>query len=56
MSHGLLKARVRMLLGLFAASRKGEFATVDPTLEHLLGRAARYPCAMCCRISSGHES
>ncbi len=27
-----------MLVGLFAASRKGEFAAVDPTLERLLGR------------------
>jgi len=27
-----------MLLGLFAASRAGEFATVDPTLGELLGR------------------
>ena len=27
-----------MLVGLFAASRNGEFAAVDPTLERLLGR------------------
>jgi NAD(P)H dehydrogenase (quinone) len=27
-----------MLLGLFVASRAGEFAAVDPTLEQLLGR------------------
>lgn len=27
-----------MLVGLFAASRRGGFAAVDPTLEHLLGR------------------
>ena len=26
-----------MFVGLFAASRKGEFAAVDPTLERLLG-------------------
>jgi hypothetical protein len=30
-----------MLLGLFAASRQGEFAAVDPTLERLLGRSPR---------------
>jgi NAD(P)H dehydrogenase (quinone) len=28
-----------MLAGLFAASRLGEFAAVDPTLERLLGRS-----------------
>ena len=27
-----------MFLGLFRASRRGEFAAVDPTLERLLGR------------------
>jgi len=27
-----------MFVGLFAASRNGEFAAVDPTLERLLGR------------------
>lgn len=27
-----------MFLGLFLASRQGEFAAVDPTLERLLGR------------------
>jgi hypothetical protein len=30
-----------MLLGLLAASRQGEFAAVDPTLERLLGRSPR---------------
>ena len=30
--------RESLLVGLFAASRKGEFAAVDPTLERLLGR------------------
>ncbi len=30
-----------MFVGLFAASRKGEFATIDPTLERLLGRPPR---------------
>ena len=27
-----------VMLGLYRASRAGEFATVDPTLERLLGR------------------
>ena len=29
-----------MLLGMFGASRRGEFAATGPTLEKLLGRAA----------------
>jgi NAD(P)H dehydrogenase (quinone) len=28
-----------MVLGLYIATRNGEFATVDPTLERLLGRS-----------------
>lgn len=38
-SHGVPAERADMLVGLFVASRNGEFATVDPTLEKLLGRA-----------------
>jgi hypothetical protein len=30
-----------MLLGMFLASRRGEFAATDPTLEQLLGRPVR---------------
>jgi NAD(P)H dehydrogenase (quinone) len=37
-SRGAPESRADLLVGLFAASRKGEFAGVDPTLEHLLGR------------------
>ncbi len=37
-ARGVPEARAEMMLGLFAASRKGEFAAVDPTLERLLGR------------------
>jgi NAD(P)H dehydrogenase (quinone) len=37
-SHGAPESRADMLLGLFAASRNGEFAAVDPTLESLLGQ------------------
>jgi NAD(P)H dehydrogenase (quinone) len=37
-SHGVLEPWADLLVGLFAASRQGEFAAVDPTLERLLGR------------------
>ena len=37
-SRGVPEPTANMLIGLFAASRKGEFAAVDPTLERLLGR------------------
>ena len=37
-SHGVPKSRADMLLGLFAASRNGEFAAVDPTLKSVLGQ------------------
>ena len=37
-SRGVPEPRADILVGLFAASRKGEFSTVDPTLERLLGR------------------
>ena len=36
--HGLPGSVTEMLLGIFAASRAGEFAAVDPTLATLLGR------------------
>jgi NAD(P)H dehydrogenase (quinone) len=37
-SRGVPESRADMLVGLFAASRNGEFAAVDPTLQRLLGR------------------
>lgn len=37
-ARGVPDTAVRIALGLYAASRAGEFATVDPTLEQLLGR------------------
>jgi uncharacterized protein YbjT (DUF2867 family) len=37
-AHGVPESAADMLVSLFAASRAGEFAAVDPTLEHLLGR------------------
>ncbi|MDA0167199.1 SDR family oxidoreductase [Solirubrobacter ginsenosidimutans] len=38
-ARGVPEAQADLLLGVFAASRRGEFAAVDPTLEQLLGRA-----------------
>jgi NAD(P)H dehydrogenase (quinone) len=37
-THGVPAASAEMLTGLFAASRQGEFAAVDPALEKMLGR------------------
>jgi len=39
--HGVPEGQARMLLGMFLASRRGEFAATDPTLEQLLGRPAQ---------------
>ncbi|AXX31251.1 NAD(P)H-binding protein [Actinosynnema pretiosum subsp. pretiosum] len=36
--HGVPEAGATMLVGLFAAARRGDFATADPTLTTLLGR------------------
>jgi NAD(P)H dehydrogenase (quinone) len=36
-SHGVSESVADLLVGLFAASRNGEFSAVDPTLERLLG-------------------
>ncbi len=37
-SHGAPEAQADLLVGIFQASRRGDFARVDPTLERLLGR------------------
>ncbi|MFI7680721.1 NAD(P)H-binding protein [Actinophytocola sp. NPDC049390] len=39
-AQGSPEARVTMLLGMFQASRRGEFAVTGPALEELLGRPA----------------
>lgn len=39
-ARGVPEERVSMLLGMFRASRRGEFAATDPALEELLGRPA----------------
>ncbi len=39
--HGVPEGQARMLLGMFLASRRGEFTATDPTLEQLLGRPAQ---------------
>ncbi len=38
LSSGVPAPRADLLLGLFVASRRGEFAAIDPALEQLLGR------------------
>ena len=38
--HGVPEEQATMLLGMFHASRRGEFATTGPALEEVLGRAA----------------
>ena len=38
-ARGVPTGAVNMMLGMYRASRAGEFATVHPTLEQLLGRA-----------------
>ena len=37
-ARGLPPAVAEISLGYFVASRNGEFAAVDPTLEQLIGR------------------
>lgn len=37
-SHGVPESSATLLLGMFAASRRGDFAAVDPALEKLLDR------------------
>jgi NAD(P)H dehydrogenase (quinone) len=37
-AHGVPEAQAQLLLGMFLASRRGEFAVTDPTLRDLLGR------------------
>ncbi|MEV1169427.1 NAD(P)H-binding protein [Nonomuraea sp. NPDC049784] len=40
LAHGLPKPAADMLLGIFLASRQGEFAPAGPTLARILGRPA----------------
>jgi NAD(P)H dehydrogenase (quinone) len=37
-SHGVPEPQADLLVGLFKAARRGDFATTDPTLEDLTGR------------------
>jgi NAD(P)H dehydrogenase (quinone) len=39
-AHGVPQAQAAMMLGLFRAARRGEFAAVSPALGELLGRPA----------------
>jgi hypothetical protein len=38
LDNGVPPERADILVGMFQASRRGEFAAVDPTLGQLLGR------------------
>ncbi|WP_276356438.1 SDR family oxidoreductase [Cohnella caldifontis] len=38
MSRGVPEASINMRMGMFLASRQGDFAQVDPALAHLIGR------------------
>jgi uncharacterized protein YbjT (DUF2867 family) len=39
-AHGVPQGPATMMLGMFQAARRGEFATTDPALEELIGRPA----------------
>ena len=39
-THGVPEGQAAMLLGMFRAARRGEFATTGPVLEELLGRSS----------------
>ena len=42
-AHGFPESAAVMLTGMFAASRAGEFARVDPALAGLIGRPPMSP-------------
>lgn len=52
LARGLPEAAADMLVGLFAASRQGEFEPADPTLARLLRRPAE-PFAELLRATAG---
>jgi hypothetical protein len=39
--RGVSQGQVGMMLSIYLASRRGEFASTDPTLERVLGRPAQ---------------
>jgi len=41
LAQGVPAPRAEMLLGMYRAARRGDFATTDPTLEKLLGRRSQ---------------
>jgi NAD(P)H dehydrogenase (quinone) len=56
-SRGVPEQRVDFLLGIFAASRAGEFATTDPTLESLLGhRPESFRDVLSSRLANGEKT
>ncbi len=52
-ARGAPRGAIEIMLGLYRASRAGEFATVDPTLERLLGRR---PLGMRDLLASQHAA
>ncbi|MFF1735373.1 NAD(P)H-binding protein [Streptomyces sp. NPDC058247] len=53
-SHGVPAGTADQLLGVFTASRAGEFATVDPTLADLIGRETTTLSTVLCEQLSGN--
>ena len=52
-AHGVPQAQAAMMLGLFRASRRGEFAAVSPVLGDLLGRPATPVGTFLERVTAG---
>lgn len=56
-SRGVPESRGDLLVGIFAASRRGDFAAVDPTLERLLGRPPlNFRDVLAARIAKGEKT
>ncbi|MES2465385.1 MAG: NAD(P)H-binding protein [Armatimonadota bacterium] len=54
-ARGVPESAVSIALGFYAASRNGEFATVDPTLERLLGRRPIHMRDVIAEKMNGHK-
>lgn len=51
-ARGVPEGAVKAALGLYLASRNGEFAKTDPALEHMLGRLAMHMRALIAKSSA----
>ena len=40
-AHGVAEHRAKLLLGIFKAARRGDFAAMNPALQQLIGRRPR---------------